>query len=65
MDMKPIIPLLPFSVCSGPEQRGGGVAVGPLALELEQRGVEDGEMLASVLEVDPDQLSGDLEVHHR
>jgi len=34
-------------------------------LEAQERGVEESEVLASVLEVDADQLGGDLGLHHR
>ena len=36
-----------------------------LALEAEEGGVEDREVLPRVLEVDADQLGGDLELHQR
>ena len=36
-----------------------------LALEAEEGGIEDREVLARVLHVDPDELGGDLELHQR
>ena len=48
-----------------PEEGGYGLGVVALALEAEKRGVEEGEVLARVLEVDPDELGGDLELHQR
>jgi len=35
------------------------------ALEAEEGGVEEGEVLARVVEVDADELCGDLELHQR
>ena len=65
MPVKPIIPLLPLRVCSGPSTEATTSGSGPVALEAEQGVVEDREMLARVLEVDRDELRGDLEVHQR
>ena len=63
--MKPIIPLLPLRVCSGPRREADNLGVVALALEAEEGGVEDREVLPRVLEVDADQLGGDLELHQR
>ncbi len=48
-----------------PEEGGDGLGVVALALEAKEGGVEEGEVLARVLEVDPDELGGDLELHQR
>ena len=48
-----------------PEEGRHDLGVGAGALELEQSVVEDGEVLACVLEVDADELRGNLELHHR
>ena len=48
-----------------PEEGGRDLGVVALALEAEESGVEDREVLARVLEVDADQLGGDLELHQR
>ena len=63
--VKPIIPLLPLRVCSGPSSEADDLGVVALALEAKEGGVEEGEVLARVLEVDPDELGGDLELHQR
>ncbi len=47
------------------EHGGGDLALVALPLEAQERGVEKGEVLAGVLEVDADELGGDLELHHR
>jgi len=44
----------------GHQLRGGA-----LALEPQQHAVEDGQLLASVLQVDRNELGGDLELHQR
>jgi hypothetical protein len=46
-----------------PEEGGRDLGVVALALEPEEGGVEEGEVLARVLEVDADELRGDLELH--
>ena len=48
-----------------PEEGGRDLGVVALALEAEEGGVEDREVLPRVLEVDADQLGGDLELHQR
>jgi hypothetical protein len=48
-----------------PEHRVTTSGLAPVALEPQQHGVEDGELLAGVLEEDRNQLVGDLELHQR
>ena len=48
-----------------PEEGGRDLGVVALALEAEEGGVEEREVLARVLEVDADQLCGNLELHQR
>ena len=60
---KPIIPLLPFRVCSGPSTADDDLGVEPFALEGQQAVVQGLEVAARILEVDAEQLGGDLEVH--
>ena len=48
-----------------PEEGGRDLGVVAVALEAEEGGVEDREVLPRVLEVDADQLGGDLELHQR
>ena len=59
------MPLLPLSVCSGPSTEVTTSGLAAVALEPQQHVVEDGELLAGVLEVDRNQLVGDLELHQR
>ncbi len=47
------------------EEGGRDLGVVALALEAEEGGVEEREVLAGVLEVDADELGGDLELHQR
>ena len=47
------------------EEGGRRLAVVAVALEGEERAVEGVEVLAGVLEVDGDELGGDLEIHQR
>ena len=65
MAVRPIIPLLPLSVWSGPSTEATTLGLGAVALQAQQHVVEDGELLAGVLEVDRNQLVGDLELHQR
>ena len=46
------MPLLPLSVCSGPSTEAISSRRRALALQAQQHRVEDGELLAGVLEVD-------------
>ena len=62
MAPNPIIPLLPLRVCSGPSAWATTSGVDAVALEGQQAVVEGLEVLARVLEVDGEQLGGDLEV---
>jgi hypothetical protein len=45
------------------EEGGRDFGVVAVSLEAEERVFEEGEVLARVLEVDADQLRGDLELH--
>jgi hypothetical protein len=73
MPVNPIIPLLPLSVCSGPRREATTSGSGPdrssrrraSSIEPEKGVVQDGEVFPCVLEVDTDELRGDLELHQR
>ena len=59
------MPLLPLSVCSGPSTEASSSGWAPSRSDAQQYVVEDGELFAGVLEVDRNQLGGDLELHQR
>ena len=62
--MRLVAPAVALQGVQRAQQGGGQLRARPFALQPQQDGVEGGEVLAGVLEIDPDELGGDLEVHH-